>query len=114
MKELKPSQTVPTCWPTVEQIFLVNMLANMLAQFAIGTNMLRKKKKVEKCWPTFIEFLRNVSQHCQPNSHVGTAFCEQQHVGQHFRFRTTFRMFSFEFRTSLITKTKGNISNQND
>ena len=29
------------------------MLANMLARFAIGTNLLGKKKNVEKCWPTF-------------------------------------------------------------
>ena len=50
------------------------MLTNMLARFAIGTNMLGKKN-FEK-------------------------------------FRTPFRMILFEFRTSLIKKTKRNISNQ--
>ena len=111
---LRLSQTVPTCWPTFEPTLLVNMLANMLLRFAIDTNMLGKKKDVGKCWPTFIKFLINVGQHCQPNSHVGTFCYGQQHVGQHFRFRAPFRMFLFEFRTSLITKTKINISNQND
>ena len=33
------------------------MLANMLARFAIGSNMLGNKKNVEKCWRTFIKFL---------------------------------------------------------
>ena len=60
----RPSQTVPTCCPTFEPILFANMLANMLARFAIGTNMLGKKKKVEKCWPTCIKFLINVGQHC--------------------------------------------------
>ena len=34
------SQTVPTCWQTFEPTLLVNILANILARFAIGTNML--------------------------------------------------------------------------
>ena len=29
-----------TCWPTFEPALLVNILANILARFAIGTNML--------------------------------------------------------------------------
>ena len=53
-----------TCWPTFEPTLLVNMLAKILARFAVGTNMLGKKKNVEKCWPTFIKLLINVGQHC--------------------------------------------------
>ena len=40
------------CWPT------------MLVWFAVPTNMLVKEKIVKKCWPTFINFLINVGQHC--------------------------------------------------
>ena len=76
-------------------------------------NILLHVEDKKKCWPTIIKFLINVGQHCYPNSHVGTVCYGQQHVGQHFRFRTTFRMFLLQFRTSLITKTKRNISNQN-
>ena len=39
---------MPTCWQTFEATLLVNVLANMLARFAIGTNMLEKKKKRRK------------------------------------------------------------------
>ena len=45
---------MPTFWPIFEPTLLVNMLANMLARFAIETNMLGKKKNVEKCWPTLL------------------------------------------------------------
>ena len=60
------------------------MLANMFARFALGTNMLGKKKIDLKCWPTFIKFLLNVNQHFWPNSHVGTVSYGQQHVDQPF------------------------------
>ena len=43
---------------------ILELAHQVLKALANCANMLGKKKDVEKCWPIFIKFLINVSQHC--------------------------------------------------